>query len=153
MLQEVNGLTVSRVWLGYAGVLFVELGSLHNEVLKSDRPEDNFDDVEQYGRGDFTIMINSKWKIIQGANVLYEWGDDDPSHIDKLQILLGATILDIHIPKNVGNVRILCSQGNMIELDRRAVRDVFTLFDRSEKHYFTFGKDAFSLERDKTQSL
>ncbi len=69
---------ITRIWRGYAGVIFLELGKLSKELLKSSKG----DYFSQWG--EFTIMIEGDWLLKKENKEILNVVESQYSEIDDI---------------------------------------------------------------------
>lgn len=89
--RPVVGLRLSRPWLGYANALFLELGSLHVEILPGrKRPVRRM-------RGQAGVMIDSDWRVEKQERFAFGRDSKDSLIRQGIRMLRGRRVRGVHL--------------------------------------------------------
>jgi len=102
------GMKVSRIWLGYANVLFLECGRLWKEPMPAHLLKMKVPPGHHRRRftlkGQVTFMLQCVWRVESGREVEFGWSDKDLS--ERLGLLAGQRIRSVKASGEVSELEI-----------------------------------------------
>ena len=109
MLRPVIGLKISRAWLGYGNVLFLELGRLHTEHHKIQRRRSS-----ESKKGQATIMIHSEWRTEASSHFAFGSGSDRKILTQRMNTLKGRRLMKLATEGGLPELLIVLDKGIVI---------------------------------------
>ncbi len=124
---------ITKVWRGYAAVIFLELGQLSTELKHSVKGDYSSE------KGEFTIMIEGKWVLKKGDKELLNSDESSYQDIDKtLNFLVNLKIIGAQFDQSTDNFILQIDEDYLLEIiDFKNNR--LTIF-RGKKNLFELGK-------------
>ena len=101
LARPILGLKVSRPWLGYGNVLFLELGRLHTETVVRP-PRKTF----RFRKGQVTLLLHSSWRAERAADVAF--GIDSPTKALERGVkgLRGCSVTGLRVAARVPELEV-----------------------------------------------
>lgn len=102
---------ITKVWRGYAAVIFLELGQLSTELKHSVKGDYSSE------KGKFTIMIEGKWVLKKGDKELLNSYASSYQDIDKtLNFLVNLKIIVAQFDQSTDNFILQIDEDYLLEI-------------------------------------
>jgi hypothetical protein len=109
LVRPLCGLTLSRVWRGYASALFLEIGPLSDDVrVRSDGTR------RVSKKGQFGVMIQWGWRVERSRSIWFGSGNTQRIIDNRLPLLEGMKLVNIEINGRLPEIVIELSDARWI---------------------------------------
>jgi len=108
LLGRIEGLRISRPWLGYANVLFLELGKLHTETLKTRRR------TLRTRKGQVCFMIEPNWRVEKRRSIQFGSEFSDARIAKGVPSLRGQHVERIELTDGLPELQVTFDDGRCL---------------------------------------
>ncbi len=143
ILEPINNHVITKAWLGYAGVLFLEIGYLRDYSIPSSRG------VTKSLRGEWTIQIHGHWKILKNNVEVSNYSQPDKEIINKLTILEKKKIAVFDLLPQNKQIYLKCGNNLSILIENLRQNNPWTVHFDDNNTFLYQKENKFLLEKEK----
>ena len=107
-VERIAGYKITRVWLGYADVLFLECGRLKKEKLPTSKG------IRWSTHGQITFMLDCQWRVEKKRSIDFGISDSTKKLENRIKGLVGLRIASVSAVNRVPELCIELDDGRCV---------------------------------------